>query len=86
MLFLAVVGLVGKRNATLVQVEHVLAGIVRIGADVTSKEASDSLVAEGSHKCCEFVMARYCSQTCELVSDGGESCLVGSVFIHKYSV
>ena len=86
MLFFAVVGLVGKRDTALVQVEHVLAGIVCVGADVTSEEARDPLVAEGSHKRCEFVMARYCSQTCELVSDGGESCLVGSVFIHKYSV
>ena len=86
MLFLAVVGLVWKRETALVQVEHVLTGIVCIGTDVTSKEASDSLVAEGSHKRCEFVVARYCSQTCELVSDGGETCLVGSILIHKYSV
>ena len=82
---LAVVGLVGQADSGLDEGDHVVGGIVRVGAYVCTDEASDALAHEAAHLASKFLVGGAGVNRVEVGAQGSGTGFFDGVFVEELS-
>ena len=82
---LAVVGLVGQADSGLDEGDHVVGGIVRVGAYVCTDEASNTLAHEAAHLASKFLVGGAGVNRVEVGAQGSGAGFFDGVFVEELS-